>query len=144
MEQKHGGFVIHNGHSHKKQKGQYSSPNRHEIDEILIFYEKVEYIRSSIKRGKNYVDYILKYPYNCACNKKGLECNLSKRIQINKLIDMLPNYFVQVNQSEIINVFHLVGQSGKYLFTEKNKFKITDTYKKQVTSKLLFYFHSSR
>ncbi len=145
MEQKCGGFVIHNGHSNKKQKGQYSSPHRNEMNQVLIYYENVEFIRSSIKREKNYVDYILKDSNKCECRKKNPEsqCNLSRRISVNKLIEMLPDYFIQVNQSEIVNVFHIVGRSGKYLFTEKKEFKITDNYKKLADCKLLTFFHQS-
>lgn len=139
MKQKTGGFVIHNGHSKDKQKGQYSSPCRNEMMEVLLFYKDVEYIRSSIKRGKNYVDYIMKENYTCRDSKKNI--HLTKRIQLYKLSEILPENFIQVNQSEIINVFHIVGRSGIYLFTDTKEFKITDTCKEQVNLRLSTFFH---
>lgn len=140
MEQKRGGFLIHNGHLDKKQNVQYSSPDRNKMVEVLIFYKDIEYIRTSIKRGRNYVDYVVREDKK-SLTKKGEQNYLSRRVQLYKLIDLLPDYFIQVNRSEIINVFHITGRSGKYLFTEQKEFKITKTFEEKVNVMLLSFFN---
>jgi len=138
MEKKKGGFVIRNGHSKNKQKGQYSSPDSTQMSEVLLFYENVEYIRTSVKRGKNYVDYIVR------SQEENRRCFYSQRIHIYILYEMLPEYFIRVNRSEIINAFCITGRSGTYLFIGNKEFKIGATYKKEVNEKLNLYFHPSR
>jgi len=140
MEQKRGGFLIHNGHLDKKQNGQYSSPDRSKMVEVLIFYKNIEFIRTSVKRGRNYVDYVVKEDKNSS-TKKAEQNYLSRRVQLYKLIDVLPDYFIQVNRSEIINIFHITGRSGKYLFTEQKEFKITKTFEEKVNEMLLSFFN---
>ena len=140
MEQKRGGFLIHNGHLDKKQNGQYSSPDRNKMVEVLILYKNIEFIRTSVKRGRNYVDYVVREDKNSS-TKKAEQNYLSRRVQLYILIDVLPDYFIQVNRSEIINIFHITGRSGKYLFTEQKEFKITKTFGEKVNKMLLSFFN---
>lgn len=137
MDEKKGGFVILNGHIKEKQKGRNGIPDKREMVEALLTYESVECVRTSVKRGKNYVDYLIDY---CDIPVKN-ECHFSRRAVLGNVVELLPPYFVQVNQSEIVNVFHIIGRTGRLLFTKKRKYRIAKSRLAEVNRTLQYYFH---
>jgi hypothetical protein len=126
---KDGGFLIRNVH---KQQKEFSSHNREKMEERLVLYRDVEYIRTSVKK-KNFVDFIV-------CRADGHKRDtleyLSKRVGIGTLIKQLPMEFIQINQSEIINANYIVGRSKSYLFTENKVLKISKSFKNRVDCQL--------
>jgi hypothetical protein len=136
VEEKIGSFVIHNG-GKNKQKGNYSSPDRENAREELVMYKEVESICTSLTKGSNYVEFILP-------NDKQKKSHLTRRIPVRDIYKILPAYFIQINQSEIINIFHIKRRSNKYLFTKLNTYRIADDFYIKVKELLETFFHTSQ
>lgn len=107
--------------------------------ERLIMYEDVECVCTSINKGKNYVEYI-------QTNDKFKSSMSANRATLGEVIETLPSYFVKINRSEIINVFHIIGRSKNrlHLFTKNNTYVISRNLIKKVNEVINQYFHSNK
>lgn len=100
------------------------------ITERLVMYTKVVCIRSYVKKANN-VDFVTEEILQLRQNKH-LEY-LHKRGHISKIICELPDYFIQVNQSTIINLNFLTGKSATLIeVCGILKFTIGQVYRKGI------------
>lgn len=145
---KRGGFLILNGHVKKqikKEKQQIqeekSSLKSIIMSERFVFYKDVEYIRTSLKNA-NRVEFIVNK--NSEVKEKEVLESLSRGGSLINILNILPDYFVQINQSEAINIYHIKGRSKHFIFMRNTMLKIARLYKKDVELKLKSFIDSSK
>lgn len=136
MENKKGEFVTRDRKIVEKRKDSYSSPNRNDISEVLVWYNDVESVMTSVEKGKNYIDFVV-----VDKNDNGIVKSLTKPSTLKRMNQKLPNYFVKINRSQIINVNHIIARTGCYLFTKLNTYKISRGNRKVVNAELSLFFH---
>jgi hypothetical protein len=145
--QKRGGFLILNGHVKQQIKKEKQDKQKEKsslksiiMSELFVFYKDVEYIRTSLKNA-NRVEFIVSK--NSEVKEKEVPESLSRGGSLINILNILPDYFVQINQSEAINIYHVKGRSKHFIFMRNTMLKITRTFKKEAELKLKTFIDSS-
>jgi hypothetical protein len=138
-QEKRGIFLKRNCHVDSQKE--FSLQNRKKMMERLVLYKNVEYIRTSIKK-ENYAEFIISQAGSHMKKEESLEY-LSKRASLGRLMKELPSYFIQINQSQIINALHITGRSQSFLFTNNRVLEITKPFKKEANIKLNTFYDIS-